>query len=226
MFSCQSQCHASVGPARFPWQQFRGHSGCGLTLRSSGPPPAGHATLAVHFPLRVPSRFRPLSSNVRPHVNQFLLNAAFGAPGSEYKCARALGNIGLCLLQASNLRAAEPQKKMHWQRSLSAPPRRVGPARPLAGGSPAAALAKIQEQAVLWRIAAAKKAGRIGESVAFRQAPVHTRRQMPKPCCNVLGFAVRPNTSIEPTSTGWPRYAHCPFSASRAQPAPAAHVKR
>jgi hypothetical protein len=39
---------------------------CGLTLRSSGPPPAGHATLAIHFPLRAPSRFRPLSSNVRP----------------------------------------------------------------------------------------------------------------------------------------------------------------
>jgi hypothetical protein len=37
---------------------------------------------------------------------------------------------------------------------------------------------------------------------------------------------VLPNPSIEPTSTGWARYALCSFSASRAQPLPAAHVKR
>ena len=36
----------------------------------------------------------------------------------------------------------------------------------------------------------------------------------------------RPNPSIERTATGWPRYARCSFSASRGQPAAAAHVKR
>jgi hypothetical protein len=35
-----------------------------------------------------------------------------------------------------------------------------------------------------------------------------------------------PNPSIERTSTGWARYARCSFSASRAQPVPASHVKR
>jgi hypothetical protein len=38
--------------------------------------------------------------------------------------------------------------------------------------------------------------------------------------------AVLPNPSIEWTSTGWARYARCSSSASRAQPAPAPHVKR
>jgi hypothetical protein len=38
--------------------------------------------------------------------------------------------------------------------------------------------------------------------------------------------AMLPNPSIERTATGWPRYARCSFSASRGQPAAAAHVKR
>jgi hypothetical protein len=37
---------------------------------------------------------------------------------------------------------------------------------------------------------------------------------------------VLPNPSIEPTSTGWARYALYSFSASRAHPVPAPHVKR
>jgi hypothetical protein len=37
---------------------------------------------------------------------------------------------------------------------------------------------------------------------------------------------VLPNPSIEPTSTGWARYARWSLSASRAHPVPAAHVKR
>jgi hypothetical protein len=49
-----------------------------------GPPPAGHATLAVHFPLRVPSRFRPLSSNVRqPRVTSVFRNHCSAAMGRE-----------------------------------------------------------------------------------------------------------------------------------------------
>jgi hypothetical protein len=38
--------------------------------------------------------------------------------------------------------------------------------------------------------------------------------------------ALRPNPSLERTSTGWARYARCSFSASRAQPVPAAQLKR
>jgi hypothetical protein len=35
-----------------------------------------------------------------------------------------------------------------------------------------------------------------------------------------------PNPSLDGTSTGWARYARCPFSASRAQPLPAPQLKR
>ena len=35
-----------------------------------------------------------------------------------------------------------------------------------------------------------------------------------------------PNRSLVWTSTGWPRYARCSFSASRSQPAPATQLKR
>jgi hypothetical protein len=34
------------------------------------------------------------------------------------------------------------------------------------------------------------------------------------------------NPSLERTSTGWPRYARCSFSASRGQPVASAQVKR
>jgi hypothetical protein len=40
------------------------------------------------------------------------------------------------------------------------------------------------------------------------------------------GYGVTPNPSLERTSTGWARYARCLFSASRAQPVPAAQLKR
>ena len=35
-----------------------------------------------------------------------------------------------------------------------------------------------------------------------------------------------PNRSLVWTSTGWPRYARCSFSASRSQPVPATQLKR
>jgi hypothetical protein len=38
--------------------------------------------------------------------------------------------------------------------------------------------------------------------------------------------ALRPNPSLERTSTGWARYARCSFSASRAQPVASAQLKR
>jgi hypothetical protein len=38
--------------------------------------------------------------------------------------------------------------------------------------------------------------------------------------------ALRPNPSLERTSTGWARYARYSFSASRAQPVPAPQLKR
>src|SRR3954470_18863961 len=38
-----------------------------LTLRSSGPPPAGRASPRLHCRFRAASRLQPLSSNVRPH---------------------------------------------------------------------------------------------------------------------------------------------------------------
>jgi hypothetical protein len=43
---------------------------------------------------------------------------------------------------------------------------------------------------------------------------------------NERQYAMLPNPSIERTATGWPRYDRCSFSASRGQPAAAAHVKR
>jgi hypothetical protein len=41
-----------------------------------------------------------------------------------------------------------------------------------------------------------------------------------------LQTALRPNPSLERTSTGWARYARCQFSASRAQPVASAQLKR
>ena len=54
---------------------------CCLTLPSSGPPPAWPAPLP-RFMLRYAGQAGggPLMSNVRPHVNQFLLNAALVLP--------------------------------------------------------------------------------------------------------------------------------------------------
>ena len=88
-------------------------------------------------------------------------------------------------------------------------------------------LAKVQEQAVLCGIEALMKAGRMNESVHFRQALAHTRRQMRKPHCRVPRFTVLPNPSIERTSTGLAHSApqvYVPLRGpSRFRPA---HVKR
>ncbi len=52
---------------------------CGLTGRSSGPQPAGRATLSSSSSLRAASRFRPLSSDVRhPHMILRSFSAALG----------------------------------------------------------------------------------------------------------------------------------------------------
>lgn len=52
--------------------QTAGPRKCGLTLRSSGQPPAGHlgraaASVIIRFAAQAPRRRQPLSSNVRPH---------------------------------------------------------------------------------------------------------------------------------------------------------------
>jgi hypothetical protein len=118
-----------------------------------------------------------------------------------------------------NRRVVKPKEQKHYQRSLSAFSRLVRlvqAARPLAGCSRLAALGRDQILQTQHINLALRQTGRMNEPSEFRE-PLAPLARQPE---------VRPNTSIEPTSTGWARYALYSLSASRAQPVPAAHVKR
>ena len=56
-------------------------------------------TPLVYVPLRGPSRWRPAHVNVRPHVNQILVNAAFPAQSCKCEVKQALASIGLCFAE-------------------------------------------------------------------------------------------------------------------------------
>ena len=82
----------------------------GLTLRSSGPPPAWHlahepASVIIRFAGQAPTRRGPLSSNVRPHGNPMAyLKALFKDPLFFRVCmiiwALALGSFAGFVLVA------------------------------------------------------------------------------------------------------------------------------
>jgi hypothetical protein len=92
---------------------------CRLTLRSSGPPPAGRATLAAHFPLRAASRRPPLSSNVRQHRNVCALpsphRSASGKTQMRPCCCRKIQTRSCAGRRRSEL---EPKVKALWNREL------------------------------------------------------------------------------------------------------------
>jgi hypothetical protein len=128
-----------------------------------------------------------------------------------------------------NRRVVKPEEQKHYQRSLSAFFRLVGfaqAARPLAGGSPLAVIGRNQSLQNALAFVAFRKTGRMNRSTVFLEAHARSTLQPLPSGANAQQPKVRPNPSIEPTSTGWARYARCSLSASRAQPLPAAHVKR
>jgi hypothetical protein len=178
-------------------------------------------------------------------VNHFLVNVALGAPGSKCQSVRALLGTGLLLTQATNRRVAKPEEQSHYQRSLSAHSRLVGlaqAARPPPGGSPNNVRNLAAQESSLGRFAQAptRRLGR--EQIQGQPQATLGRFKLRLVCSRVsIKFMaqplqlhaaiwraqrVRPNPSIERTSTGWPRCARCSFSASCGQPVPAAHVKR
>jgi hypothetical protein len=128
-----------------------------------------------------------------------------------------------------NRRVVKPEEQKHCQRSLSAFFRLVGfahAARPLAGGSPLAVLGRNHSLQTALALAAIRQTGRMNQSLELCEPLVRSMPQQLQHWAVERKARVRPNPSIEPTSTGWARYARCSLSASRAQPVPAAHVKR
>ena len=213
--------------------------GKSLAFRSSGPPPAGRARQGEKHPPGPASRWRPLSSNVRPHVNTNLADTFFGASGyvaAEFEHWHRVASPGiqaLCLV-LSKLQVccavSETQSQMAWQHSMSAtnlPSKLAQAARPVAGGSPSAVRYGIQEL-VSWHFPAALwVAGRRVVLLkshcasATSHCPRSTERQKP----------VRPNPSLEPTRSGmapWPRgfHAYHPPRGQGTTPPRSAHLKR
>jgi hypothetical protein len=118
---------------------------------------------------------------------------------------------------------------MHCQRSLSSFFRLVGfahAARPLAGGSPLAVLGRNRSLQTTLASGAFGQTDPMNQSLELRKKLPHSTVRELRRRVVELKARVRPNPSIEPTSTGWARYALYSFSASRAHPVPAAHVKR
>jgi hypothetical protein len=123
----------------------------------------------------------------------------------------------------------KPEEQMHCQRSLSALSYLVGhaqAARPLAGSSSLAVLGRSQNLQNVLALAAIRQTGRMNQSRELCEPLVRSMPHQIQHWEVERESRVRPNPSIEPTSTGWARYARCSLSASRAQPVPAAHVKR
>ena len=117
-------------------------------------------------------------------------------------------------------RFAKTQMQMHCQRSLSALSRLGGlaqAARPLAGCSPPAVLGREQILQIHHFNLALRQTARMNEPSEFRETPA------PQTCQH----KVRPNSSIERTSTGLAHstsQVHVPLRGpSRFRPA---HVKR
>jgi hypothetical protein len=128
-----------------------------------------------------------------------------------------------------NRRVVKPEEQKHCQRSLSAFFRLVGfaqAARPLAGRSPLAVLGRNRSLQTALALAAIRQTGRMNQSLELCEPLVRSMPQQLQHWAVERKARVRPNPSIEPTSTGWARYARCSLSASRAHPVPAAHVKR
>jgi hypothetical protein len=157
-------------------------------------------------------------NHVRPHEKRNVKNQEFSRRCQEQTPVLALARSSEGLSSSSNgnaLARAHCLTKNNANSSF-APSRLAQAARPLAGSSPVAVLERNQILQVLLMPAAVRQTGRMNKPPEFLQTLARSKCQP----------EVRPNPSIEPTSTGWARYARCSLSASRAQPVPAAHVKR
>jgi hypothetical protein len=170
-------------------------------------------------------------SNVRPHVNHFLANAAFGAPGSELQTrSRTCREWSVSSKRALTRRDAKTEGKTHYRRSLSAFSRLVGlaqAARPLAGGSPTAVLGRVEFPQNQLGLAAFRQTGRMNIPSEFRETLAHSMPQQLQPWVTEHQSQVRPNPSIERTPTGLARFTSLVYvplrGPSRRRPA---HVKR
>jgi hypothetical protein len=136
-----------------------------------------------------------------------------------------------CVWQkAMNRRVVKPKKKMHCQRSLSAFFRLVGSAqaaRSLAGGLPLAALGRNQSLQNALTFAAIRQTGRMSQLPELCKTLTPSLSRQLRSRAVERKARVRPNPSIERTSTGLARFTsqvYVPLRGpSRFRPA---HVKR
>jgi hypothetical protein len=101
-----------------------------------------------------------------------------------------------------------PEEQMHFQRSLSVFSRLAWlaqAARPLAGGSPSMVLGrnKVLQNSIAF--AAFRQTGRMNKPVEFRETLARSLLQEHHPRVTERQTKVRPNPSIERTSTGLAR---------------------
>ena len=166
-------------------------------------------------------------SNVRPHLNS-PTPIRFGR--DRFGCDRGVDQLQMhapanpAMLRAGSPRIWRSRKQL------------VRAVRPSAAGGRPCLLAEILASAPIGRreqLSANQKAWSARVRITASRA-IHPLVFQPSVCSElrckmqVNGAAQRawPNTSIERTRKGRPRYARCLFSASRGLPSRASHVKR
>jgi hypothetical protein len=171
-------------------------------------------------------------------VNCFPVKSAFRAADCKFAGVPALArtrisscaSTGLYLVKLRNRCVIKREEQIHYQRWLLAFSHLVGlsqAARPLAGGSPSVVLGRHQILQNTAELAALRQTGRMNK---LREPPETLARSVPQKLrtfATELQLAVRPNPSIERTSTGLAHSAtpvYVPLRGpSRWRPA---HVKR
>ena len=205
----------------------RNNSAGGLTGPSSGLARARRATLVLYFPLRAPCPREPLMSNVRPRLKS-PTPIRFGL--DRFGCDRGVGQLQMhAPASTAMLRAASPRIWRSRKQLASA----VRPSA--AGGRPQLPAAlffsafigrrqRLVQNQESWSPRVGISASRATHPLLFQPSVCSELRCK----MQVNGAAQRawPNPSIERTRKGRVRYARSSFSASRALPSRASHVKR
>ena len=195
---------------------------CGLTLPSRGLARARRATLVLYSPLRAPCPREPLMSNVSPLVvlrqKSALRNSSscsvsfFSAPASGRQLAGASSErSALFTLRRGGWLCRSSMQRLNSSFGAAASER-------LSPGTQCFRSSGISAATARHAIQPKPKS-----SVWARSAVLASRSVQVKP---VRQFTERANPSIERTRKGKARYARSPFSASRALPSRASHVKR